>query len=256
MKKTVLITGASGGIGLELARVFAQNKYDLVLVARSRGKLLEIKKELEQKNGVSVFPVVQDLTLPGAPEDVYKKVKAKKIKIDVLVNNAGFGAHGKFTETNLEDELGSIHLNVLALTALTKFFVLDMAGAKKGKILNVASTAAFIPSPVMAVYHATKAYVLSFSEALAVDLKGKGIVVCALCPGPVETGFAERAGMGNSLLFKTFAVDAKDVARAGYAGLMQGKMVVVPGFLNNVSIFIVRFSPRTLVLKITGKLQA
>ncbi len=244
-----LITGASGGIGLELARIFAREGYGLVLVARSRDRLGEIAAELKP---TPVQAIVKDLTLDGAAEEVHREVP----KVDVLVNNAGYGVYGPFVQTPLADELGMLQLNMTALVVLTKLYLPGMVAAKSGKILNVASTAAFQPGPLMALYYATKAFVLSFSEAIASELEGTGVTVTALCPGPTATGFQARTKLENSRLIKRMKVmDARTVAEAGYRGLMAGRPLVIPGLMNKLLAQSVRFSPRRLVTKIARKMQ-
>jgi short-subunit dehydrogenase len=246
---TALITGASGGIGLELARIFAREGYGLVLVARSRGRLDEIAAELKP---APVQVIAKDLTLPGAPEEIQREVP----KIDVLVNNAGYGVYGPFVKNPLADEVGMLQLNMTALVVLTKLYLPGMVAARNGKILNVASTAAFQPGPFMALYYATKAFVLSFSEAIASELEGTGVTVTAFCPGPTATGFQERSNMENSRLMRRMKVmDARTVAEAGYRALMAGKPVAIPGLLNKLLAQSVRFSPRSMVTKIARKMQ-
>jgi short-subunit dehydrogenase len=246
---TALITGASGGIGLELARIFAREGYGLVLVARSRERLDQITAELK---ATPVQAIARDLTLAGAPEEIHREVPT----VDVLVNNAGYGVYGPFDKTPLADELGLMQLNMTALVVLTKLYLPAMVAAKSGKIMNVASTAAFVPGPFMALYYASKAFVLSFSEAIASELEGTGVTVSVLCPGPTATGFQERASMENSRLFKhTKVMDARSVADAGYRGLITGKTVVIPGAMNKVLTQSIRFSPRSMVTKIARKLQ-
>ncbi len=246
---TALITGASGGIGLELARIFGQEGYALVLVARNRQRLEEIAVELKP---TPVQVLAKDLSLVGAAEGVHREVP----RVDVLVNNAGYGVYGRFIETPLDDELGMLQLNMTALVVLTKLYLPAMAAARNGKILNVASTAAFQPGPLMALYYATKAFVLSFSEAIGSELEGTGVTVTALCPGPTATGFQARSKVEKSRLFQRMKVmDAHAVAEAGYHGLMAGKPVVIPGLMNKLLAQSVRFSPRRLVTKIARKMQ-
>jgi short-subunit dehydrogenase len=250
-----LITGASGGIGLELAQVFASNGHQLVLVARSARRLEELAATLRQRHGVTVTVEATDLASPAAPQEIYETLKAQGISIEVLVNNAGYALYGPFAETDLASELDMIQLNVNTLTALTKLFLHDMLARKAGKILNLASTAGFQPGPLMAVYYATKAYVLSFSEALANELAGSGVSVTALCPGPTRSGFQSRAKMEDSKLFSGKIMDAGTVARIGYQGLMQGKTVVVPGLRNRLLVQVVRITPRKLVARTARSMQ-
>ena len=247
MKPTALITGPSSGIGLDLAHLFAENGHDVVLVARSEAKLRSLAAELSSKHGVQATVIVADLTRPDAPREIF----AAAPPVDVLVNNAGFGLSGKFAETPMRTELDMIQVNVAALTHLTKLFLPQMLERKRGRILNVASTAAFQPGPLMAVYYATKAYVLSFSEAIAEELRGTGVTVTALCPGPTATGFQKNANMGTEALLKLMKpVSSMEVARAGYRGLMRGQRVVIPGLKNKLGVQSLRFSPRALTTRI------
>ena len=252
--QTALITGASGGIGYELAKLFAHDHYNLVLVARSGGKLTQFADELQRQFGVSVKPVALDLTAAPAPQFLFDQLQRESIAIDSLVNNAGYGVLGEFARIPLEESLGQIHLNVTALTHLTKIFLGPMLERHCGKILNVASTAGFQPGPRMAIYYATKAYVISFSEALANELEETGVTVTCLCPGATDTGFAKRAGNDQTRLFKQLRpMDAKRVARDGYRGLMAGKTLVISGFRNWLIAESVRFSPRKLVTAVSRK---
>jgi len=252
--QTALITGASGGIGYELAKLFAHDHYNLVLVARSGGKLTQFADELQRQFGVSVKPVALDLTAAPAPQFLFDQLQRESIAIDILVNNAGYGVLGEFARIPLEESLGQIHLNVTALTHLTKIFLGPMLERHCGKILNVASTAGFQPGPRMAIYYATKAYVISFSEALANELEETGVTVTCLCPGATDTGFAKRAGNDQTRLFKQLRpMDAKRVARDGYRGLMAGKTLVISGFRNWLIAESVRFSPRKLVTAVSRK---
>ena len=226
----VLITGASGGIGEEFAKLFASKGCGLVLAARSGDKLATLAQALRDQHKVKVETVAVDLAAAGAA------TRLAGFEADVLVNNAGYGTFGPFAESDLEAELGQIQLNVTTLTHLTRHVLPGMIKRGRGGILNVASTAAFQPGPLMAVYYATKAYVLSFSEALANELKGTGVKVSCLCPGPTKTGFNERAKLGNGGLLskKSVMMEASDVARLGYQGLVKGKRLVIPGLLNKM----------------------
>jgi short-subunit dehydrogenase len=244
-----LITGASAGIGLELAREFARHGYDLVLVARSRARLEELAVELKPTR---VTVVAKDLNLPGAPAEILREIPA----VDVLVNNAGYGGFGKFADTPLAGELGMIQVNVSTLVALTKLYLPGMITAKSGRIMNVASTAAFQPGPLMAIYYATKAFVLSFSEAISNELEGTGVTVTALCPGPTATEFQQSAKMENSGLVKgKKMMDARTVAEVGYRALMAGKPLVIPGLMNKLLAQSIRVSPRWMVTKIVRSMQ-
>ncbi len=246
---TALITGASGGIGLELARIFAREGYRVILVARNKKRLDEIAQELLPAETQTIGI---DLSLPGAPDDIQRIVP----KVDVLVNNAGFTVFGKFAGNSLSEELNMMQLNMTALVVLTKLYLPGMIAAKGGKIMNVASTAAFQPGPLMAIYYATKAFVLSFSEAIANELEGTGVTVTALCPGPTATGLQERAHMENSGLVKGRKImDARTVAEAGYRALMADKTVEIPGIKNKLLAQSVRVSPRSMVTKIVRGMQ-
>ncbi|MGB8580589.1 MAG: SDR family oxidoreductase [Candidatus Sulfotelmatobacter sp.] len=249
---TALITGASGGIGYELAKLFAGDHYNLVLAARSGDRLNHVACELREQFGVTVKTVTLDLAADQAVTMLFEQLKAEGLTVDVLVNNAGFGVFGDFAEMAEQEVLGQIQLNVTALTHLTRLFLPAMIAGRQGKIMNVASTAAFQPGPLMAVYYATKAYVLSFSEALANEVAGTGVVVSCLCPGATDTNFQKRAGMENSRLFKKIgAMNAEKVARDGYRGLMAGKTLVISGTRNWLVAESVRFAPRKLVTAIS-----
>jgi hypothetical protein len=253
---TALITGASSGIGLELASVAAQDRHDLVIVARHRERLESIGRGLAEEYGVRVSVLVKDLREPAAPAEIGRELSERGIGVDVLVNNAGVGVYGFFAETPLDRELEMIQLNVTALTHLTKVLLPPMLARRQGRILNVASTAAFQPGPIMAVYYATKAYVLSFSEALASETSGTGVTVTALCPGPTRTEFQQRAGFRPIPLMRSpLVTKAQDVARAGWEGMKRRKRVVVPGLANRVLVQAERITPRRLVTAITRKLQ-
>jgi len=255
-RKTALVTGASSGIGLDLAKRFAAEGHDVALVARSEGKLKELAAALEAEHQVRAHVVTADLAQPRAAETLVAALEARGIAVDVLVNNAGYALYGAFTETDLADELNMIQVNIVALTHLTKLLVRKMVARKEGRVLNVASTAAFQPGPLMAVYYATKAYVLSFSEALANELAGTGVTVTALCPGPTKTGFQARAQMEDSKLVRGREImTSETVARAGYTGLMKGKTVVIPGVGNRMMANAIRFLPRNTVTKLVRNAQ-
>jgi short-subunit dehydrogenase len=250
-RRTALITGGSGGIGLELAKVLARNDFDLVLVARKRDTLEAAAGQLEGKFGVTAHVFAADLRRQDAPQAIFDFLRAENIPVEVLVNNAGFGLGGEFADTDLDRELEMIQVNIAALTHMTKLFLPAMIKRGSGRILNLASTAAFQPGPLQAVYYASKAYVLSFSEAVAEELRDTGVTVTALCPGPTRTEFASTAGVGNSRLFTLFGVaDAGDVAEYGFQAMMAGKRVAVPGFRNKLVAQANRFSPRTLTAKV------
>jgi hypothetical protein len=252
---TALVTGASGGIGEDLARLFAADGHDLVLVARSRDKLARISEELSGKHNVSARVVASDLTRREAPREIYDELQAADIRIDALINNAGFGSYGLFAETDLRRELDMLQVNVVALTHLTKLFLPAMVERRRGYVMNVASTAAFQPGPLMAVYYASKAYVLTVSEALSNETAGTGVFVSALCPGPTETGFVAAAGMERSKLFDRALMDSRAVAEAGYRGLLAGRRVVIPGFKNSLMARTVGLFPRGLVMNVVRGIQ-
>ncbi len=255
MSKTALITGASGGIGYELALLFARDGYDCILVARSQDKLKELAERLESEHRVKTLVLAKDLSKASAVDEIYEEVTAASMHVDVLVNNAGFPVFGLFNETNLEVELEMLQVNVIALTALTKLFLKGMVERRAGRILNLASTAAFLPGPLMAVYYASKAYVLSFSQALSNELRGTGVTVTALSPGPTRTGFQKRGVMEDSRLVQGQIADAASVALAGYRGLMAGKTIVIPGFTNKLIPWVVRLSPRSVVTRVVHRMQ-
>jgi short-subunit dehydrogenase len=249
--RTVLISGASGGLGYEFAKLFARDRYNLVLVARSADRLSKVATELSHF-GITVKTVPLDLTAPPAPKFLFDQLKRDNIPVDILINNAGFGAFGEFGAMPEEEILGQIQLNITALTHLTRMFLAPMLTRRQGRIMNVASTAAFQPGPLMAVYYATKAYVLSFSEALANELRGSGVTMTCFCPGATNTGFAQRAGNEKSRLFKKIGgMNAETVARDGYGGLMKGKTVVISGTQNWLVAESVRFAPRKMVTAVS-----
>ena len=246
----VLITGASEGIGRELAEVFAKKQYNLVLTARNEQKLKQIQIKLIHDYNIKVKIISADLALPESPQNIYDFLQKEKIHIDILINNAGFGEYGGFTEIEWQREKSMIQLNITALTELSKLFLPPMLEKNQGKIMNVASTAAFFPGPRMAVYYATKAYVLSFSEALSSEMSGKNITVTALCPGPTESQFSQRARLDSSRLFDNplmHMMSSKEVAEYGYNALMKGKCVAIPGMSNQLFTQSTRFSPRAAV---------
>ncbi len=254
-RKTALITGASFGIGMELARIFAREGYNLGLVARSADKLRQLASELEKAHGTRSLILATDLTEPGASAYVLDQTTRADIQVDVLVNNAGFGQYGLFAENDLEECLRQIQLNVTTLTQLTRLYLPAMIERKNGRILNVASTAAFQPGPLMAVYYASKAYVLHFSEAIANELQGTGVTVTCLCPGPTATEFQKRANIAGIRLTEYGCMDARTVAEDGYRALMAGKPAVISGFRNWLLAQSVRFAPRRLVTTIARKIQ-
>lgn len=253
--ETVLITGASFGIGYELAKIFAREKYNLILVARDLERLNQIKNEL-QNSDIKIFVFQKDLSKPEAPFELFDEINRNNLQVDILINNAGFGLLGEFFDLDIKTQLEMIQLNITSLVHLTHLFLSQMISRKSGKIMNVASTAAFQPGPNMAVYYATKSFVLSFTEALNFELKSKGIIVTALCPGPTKTEFQKRARMENINLERSKLIpymSAEKVAQIGYKGLMKGKRVVIPGILNKLVTMIVKISPKTMVLAVVKK---
>jgi short-subunit dehydrogenase len=255
LKNATLITGASSGIGLEFAKIFARHGHNLILVARSEETLKSLKEHLEKNFGVDVKILVQDLKYYNAPQAIYDAVKLDNINVNILVNNAGFGTYGKFSDTNLEAELEMIQVNITALTHLTKLFLKDMITHNTGRVLNVASTASFQPGPLMAVYFASKSYVLSFSEALAEELSNTKIKITALCPGPTQTNFQKSANIDDGKLFGNKDPTAKEVAEYGYDAMIQGKRVAVYGLKNKFLVQTTRFTPRNVITRIVKKMQ-
>ncbi|MDH3717667.1 MAG: SDR family oxidoreductase [Planctomycetota bacterium] len=249
-QETVLITGASAGIGLELARCFARGKSNLVLVARREEKLRELAAEIGDQHGVAVTVLPKDLADPAAPLEIRERLDEQQVAIDVVVNNAGFGEVGMLAALPVQRQVDMVQVNVAGLTHLTRLFLRDMIRRRRGGILNVGSTAAFQPGPGMAVYYASKAYVLSFTEALAEELRGTGVTATCLAPGPTVTEFGAVSGIEHSRLFKLGAMDAAQVAKAGYRGFRRGKTIVIPGPLNKLGAVSVRAVPRTVVRKI------
>jgi len=247
---TALITGASSGIGLALSHELARRGYHTVLVARNTEKLQELAQTLQSQYGVQATVLGCDLATPSAAPDLFKQLQARKIAVDVLVNNAGFGHREAFTSAGWDTQASMLQLNIAALVQLTHLLLPQMLARKSGKILNLGSTGSFSPVPAMAVYGATKAFVLSFSEALASELEGSGVTVTTLCPGATRTGFADRAHAEDTLLFK-HAMPAQTVARLGVAALLKGKKRVVTGWLNRLMVASIRFTPRDLVLAVS-----
>ena len=247
-----LVTGASSGIGYELAKLFAKEDKNLVVVARSRDRLEGLKKELEDKYRAKVKVLVKDLSKPESPQEIFSELEKEHIDVDVLVNNAAFGVYGMFSHTNLEQELEMIQVNVTSLTALTKLFLKTMLKNKYGRILNVGSTGSFIPVPLESVYGGSKAFVLSFSEALANELKGTGVRVTCLCPGLTDTGFYKRAvGKEPSTNQRRWMTDAAKVAKVGYRSLEKGDSLILSGFINKSIPILVRIIPRSWLLKMS-----
>ena len=251
-KGTALVTGASTGIGLELARVLAGNGHPLVIAARDREKLQALAAQLQTEYGISVSVFAKDLSQPGAAEALWSELSDSNISIGILVNNAGVGAYGEFQNEPLQDLERMQMLNVVALTTLTRLALPQMLAGKHGRILNVASVVGYQPGgPRMAVYYATKSYVLSFSKGLARELDGSGVSVTALCPGLTKSSFEQRAGASGTALYKFFPqMNAKDVAIAGYRGMMRGRKTVLPGIATKMMAFAGELPPRAIALKV------
>jgi len=255
-RKTVLVTGASGGIGLELAKIFAREGYNLVLTARSRDKLEDLAGKLKKDYDADSRVIVRDLAKADSPQELFDEIHKDGIAIEILVNNAGFGKLTSFSRSDLVNTLQMIQLNITTLTHLTRLFLPSMLERKSGRILNVASMAAFQPGPNMAVYYASKAYVLSFSEALSEELSSSAVTVTALCPGPTRTGFQGRAGIKKSRLIQSLGfMESKTVAEAGYRALMHGKRVAVPGILNKVGVLATSIMPHSITMKIIKRAE-
>jgi short-subunit dehydrogenase len=253
--ETVLITGASSGIGRELARYFAGAGSDLVLVARREARLAELGRELISRYNVKVHVLPKDLGLPDACRAIEEELRKENIRIDVLVNDAGFGDLGLFASLGIDRQMKMVQVNVNALTELTRRFLPGMIERGRGGVLNVASTSSFQPGPLMSVYYATKAYVLYLSEGLAEELGGTGVSVTCLCPGPTITEFGADSHMDGSLAFRMGAMSAAVVAQAGYEGFRKGKVIVIPGLRNKLMAFSVRTGPRSAVRKIVKLLH-
>jgi uncharacterized protein len=247
---TVLITGASGGLGYEFAKLLAHGHFDLVLVARSADRLAQVANELRSAR-VTIKTVTLDLSDPSAPTSLFDQLARTEISIDILINNAGFGTFGEFAKMTEGDILGQIDLNIRALTELTRLFVPAMIAKRNGKIMNVASVAGLLPGPLMAVYYATKAYVISFSEAIANELRVSGVTVTCFCPGATHTGFAKRAGIEHSRLFHSGAMGAERVARDGYRAMMKGRAFAISGAQNRLIAQSTRFAPRKVATAIS-----
>ncbi len=253
---SAVITGASTGLGRDFARLCARDGYDLVLIARSQSKLEELATEIKQGTGRAVRVIRKDLSIPDAPREVFDEVNSAGMTIELLINNAGFGLVGRFWELDEREQMEMVQLNVGALTHLTRLFLPGFVQRRRGQILNVASTAAFQPGPLMAVYYASKAYVVSFSEAVHNEAREYGVTVTALCPGPTKTEFDKRSGSTNTNLFKSRnMMDAATVAQMGLAALKAGKPLVIAGRLNSAMAFLTRFAPRQLTASMARRFQ-
>lgn len=253
---TALITGASGGLGEEFARLCAADKMNLILVARSKDKLEALAQELTSAHNISVRVIVTDLSVAGSAQDIAAQIDRTATPVTLLINNAGVGTRGPFSKSDLKDQQGMVQLNMESLMTLTHLILPGMIERKSGRILNVASIAAFLPGPFMAVYYASKAFVESFSLALSNELKGSGITVTCVCPGPTQTGFAKRAGAQRTMLFAGPLMSAADVARIGYNACMRGKPLVITGAQNTFLAFCTRLFPRMWAAAIARRIQS
>jgi len=250
-----LVTGASAGLGVEFAKLLAKDGYDLVLVARRLDRLEELGKTLSQ-HGIMTYCVSVDLSQPDAAVTVDKYLKERQLQIEVLINNAGFWAVGQFVDIDLQEQLRMIQVNVATLVHLTGLILPGMIARGKGRVMNVASTAAFQPGPLMAMYYATKAFVLSFSEAVHHEIRKTGVTVTCVCPGPTPTEFQTQAKMEESKMFNSrMMVDPVTVAKVGYEAMQKGKRLIIPGKLTNLLAFATRLTPRSLVLRVSERMQ-
>jgi uncharacterized protein len=255
-KKTALITGASAGLGAHFARLFVADEHDVVIVARRRDKLEELASELKQTHsGATVHVLAEDLGKTGAAARLNAALSARDIDIEFLVNNAGFGGVGAFAQRDLAREVEMLQVNVVTLVELTHLLLPAMISRKSGRVLNLGSTAGFLPGPFMAVYYASKAFVNSFTEALAVELEGTGVTATVSCPGATATEFSQVAGNDKSALFKTNVMGAGDVARDAYRAMMRGDATTIPGFMNKVRIASLRMAPRRAARKIAASMN-
>lgn len=257
MRELAVITGASSGIGYEIAKLFASEQIDILVVSRDREKLLSIKNAFEERYKIKVFVVAADLTTQDGIQAIYQTVDSNALIVNYLVNNAGFGDYGAFIDRGIDKYREMISLNILSLTELTYCFGKEMVKRGKGRILNVASMAGLQPDPNFAVYGATKAYVISISEAIHKEFENTGVTVTVLSPGPTESNFMERADMSNAKLYEKGVMTSSDVAKAGYNGMMKGKLHIIPGFKNKILGFLSGIMPPgKLRLNIAAKVMA
>jgi short-subunit dehydrogenase len=255
MAKTALITGASAGLGAELATLFAADGHDVVLVARRAEKLHTVAHQLDKAHGVKAYVIPADLNDPDAPQKIADEIARLGVEVEFLVNNAGFGTNGAFAELPLLRELEMVQVNVTALVTLTRIFLPAMVARKSGRVLNIGSTAGFQPGPFMAAYYASKAFVNSFSEALSHEVHGTGVTVTVSCPGATATEFAQVAGNDKSALFKAGAMGSREVATHAYRAMMAGKVMAIPGFKNKLGLQSLRVAPRGVVRKVAARLN-
>jgi hypothetical protein len=252
---TALITGASAGLGLEFAKLFAADGHDLVLVARRRDRLEALAGQLQQAHGIKAHVVAADLAVPDGPRRVLEEVRRLGVSIDFLVNNAGFGTSGAFSGIDLKRELEMVQVNIVALLELTRALLPGMIARKSGRILNIGSTAGFQPGPFMAAYYASKAFVNSFTEALWFELRDTGVTATVSCPGATATEFAAVAGSDRSRLFRMGAASPSAVAREAYRAMMAGRPIVVHGMRNKVGVQLLRVSPRGAIRAVAAALN-
>lgn len=249
-KKYTLITGGTKGIGIELAKLFAKDKNNLIIVARKEDELKRVKENLEKEFNISVETLSLDFSVDNSCEKLIKFVEEKDMVVDNLINNVGVGSFGYFDEIDVDKDIKLIDINIIVLTKLIKYFLPKMKERKSGGILNVASTAAFVGGPKMSTYYSSKSYVLTLSEALYEEAKEFGVNVSCLCPGPVKTSFQENAGIIKSEKAKKYLMDSKDVAKEGYDGFKKGKVIIIPGFKNKLMVIATKFLPRSIIRKI------
>lgn len=255
MNKVAIITGASSGFGKEFCQIHAENGDDLVVVARRKDILEQLKTDLESKYSIKVLVIAKDLSLPNAPQEIYNEIKKENIQIDYLINNAGFGGIGKFHERDWEKDHSMIMVNIMALTELTRLFLPDFVKRNSGKILNVSSIAALLPGPLQAVYFASKSFVTSFSNALAEELYDTDITVTALMPGAADTEFAKVSGTDKTSASKS-GIDARKVAIQGYKGMLKGKLNIVSApFSQKIMAKFIPYVPKKILLKTIRKMQ-
>ena len=258
MEKNALITGATAGIGFEFAELMAARGYALALVARDEARLAAMTKSLQARHNVPVHFIARDLSDPAAAEQIFKNEIARNFRVTVLINNAGFGVFGPFAETDLARELQMLQVNMASLVQLTKLFLKPMLDSRGGRILNVASTASFQPGPRLSLYSASKAFVYSFSCALAVEVEGSGVTVTALCPGGTKTEFQQRAGMEHARVFNGpffQPMSARSVAEIGYAAMMKGRPTVVAGWRNKIMVAVSRRVPAMWAARVAERLN-
>ncbi len=253
-KGTALITGASSGIGAELAKICAADGYNVVLVARSVGKLAELASSLTQQHRISARALAADLADPTAPQSIFDQTRGETVEI--LINNAGFGIRGEYASSDWDVQRDMIHVNLVSVAHLTRLYLPLMVQRRSGRILNVSSIAGFVPGPLMSMYYATKAFVTSFSLAIANEVAGSGVSVTVLCPGPTATEFVAKAGIQESKLFEKSAMSAEEVARGGYDAMMKGRPEVITGAKNRLMMLGARIAPRTMLASISRGLNA